>query len=151
MKFKNYVSNILNKDEAKVNKKMEKAADIGLESDNTIWGQLERSTADAIVNGGDMKLQAIAQKKNILADLQNALNETFDEYGVKGNEFIAKNKIVEDPERMEMAKYGKKVPKAQGGLKLKELPEEFKTEAEAIAAGYVKQAYGTFVKQEEVL
>jgi hypothetical protein len=114
MKFKNYVSNILNKDEAKVNKKMEKAADIGLESDNTIWGQLERSTADAIVNGGDMKLQAIAQKKNILADLQNALNETFDEYGVKGNEFIAKNKIVEDPERMEMAKYGKKVPKAQG-------------------------------------
>jgi hypothetical protein len=114
MKFKNYVSNILNKDEAKVNKKMENAADKGLESDNTIWGQLERSTADAIVNGGDMKLQAIAQKKNILADLQNALNETFDEYGVKGNEFIAKNKIVEDPERMEMAKYGKKVPKAQG-------------------------------------
>jgi hypothetical protein len=114
MKFKNYVSNILNKDEAKVNKKMENAADKGLESDNTIWGQLERSTADAIVNGGDMKLQAIAEKKNILADLQNALNETFDEYGVKGNEFIAKNKIVEDPERMEMAKYGKKVPKAQG-------------------------------------
>ena len=151
MKFKNYVSNVLNKDEAKVNTKMEKAADKGLESDNTIWGQLERSTANTIIDGGDMKLQAIAQKKNILADLQNALNETFDEYGVKGNEFIAKNKIVEDPERMEMAKYGKKVPKAQGGLKLKELPEEFKTEAEAIAAGYVKQADGTFVKQEEVL
>ena len=56
-----------------------------------------------------------------------------------------------DSERMEMAKYGKKVPKAQVGLNLKELPEEFKTEAEAIAAGYVKQADGTFVKQEEVL
>ena len=151
MKFKNYVSNVLNKDEAKINTKMEKAADKGLESDNTIWGQLERSTANTIIDGGDMKLQAIAQKKNILADLQNALNETFDEYGVKGNEFIAKNKIVEDPERMEMAKYGKKVPKAQGGLKLKELPEEFKTEAEAIAAGYVKQADGRFVKEEEIL
>ena len=115
MKFKNYVSNVLNKDEAKINNSMERAADKGLESDNTIWGQLERSTANVIIDGGDMKLQNIAEKKNILADLQSALNDTFDEYGIKGNEFISKNKIVEDPEKMmEVAKDGKKVPKAQG-------------------------------------
>lgn len=105
-KFKNYVSDILNKDEAKINKKMEKAADRGLESDNTVFGQLERSTADVILKGSDMKLKNIAEKKNILADLQSALNETFDEYGIKGNEFISKNKIVEDPERMMNAKDG---------------------------------------------
>lgn len=105
-KFKNYVSDILNKDEAKINKKMEKAADRGLESDNTVFGQLERSTADVILKGSDMKLRNIAEKKNILADLQSALNETFDEYGIKGNEFISKNKIVEDPERMMNAKDG---------------------------------------------
>ena len=143
-KFKKYVSDVLNKDEVKINKKMEKAADLGLESDNTVFGQLERSTADTILKGSDMKLKNIAEKKNILADLQSALNETFDEYGIKGNEFINKNKVVEDPERVmnNMAK---------SGIELKQLPEEFKTEAEAIAAGYVKQADGTFVKQEEVL
>jgi len=203
MKFKNYVSNILNKDEAKVNKKMEKAADIGLESDNTVFGQLERSTADVILNGSDMKLKNIAEKKNILADLQSALNETFDELAIKGNEFITKNKIVEDPERamnnmaksgieikpenegkftawakergmsvaeaankvmantdeyspgvVKMANFAKnarKFKKAQGGIGLKQLPEEFEKEAEAIAAGYVKQADGTFVKEEEIL
>ncbi len=159
-KFKKYVSDVLNKDEAKINKKMEKAADLGLESDNTVFGQLERSTADVILKGSDMKLKNIAEKKNILADLQNALNETFDEYGIKGNEFITKNKMVKDPERIANAKYGKNIPKAQtnvtgdtpkDGLKLKELPEEFETEAAAIEAGYVKQDDGTFVKEEEIL
>lgn len=116
MKFKNYVSNVLNKDEAKINKKMEKAADKGLESDNTIWGQLERSTANAIIDGGDKKLESIAEKKNILADLQSALNDTFDEFAIKGNEFINKNKVVEDPEKIETAKDGAKVEKAQYGL-----------------------------------
>ena len=116
MKFKNYVSNVLNKDEAKINKKMEKAADKGLESDNTIWGQLERSTANAIIDGGDKKLESIAEKKNILADLQSALNDTFDEYGIKGNEFINKNKVVGDPEKVETAKNGTNVEKAQYGL-----------------------------------
>ena len=107
-KFKNYVSDVLNKDEAKINKKMEKAANLGMESDTTVFGQLERSTADAILKGSDMKLKNIAEKKNILADLQSALNETFDQFEIKGNEFISKNKIVEDPERAmnNMAKSG---------------------------------------------
>jgi len=202
-KFKNYVSDVLNKDEAKINKKMEKAANLGLESDNTVFGQLERATADAIINGGDMKLKNIAEKKNILADLQSALNDTFDEYGIKGNEFINKNKITEDPERVmnNMAKSGieinpenkgkftawakergmsvaeaankvmantdeyspgvvkmanfaknaRKFKKGKDGLTLKQLPEEFETEAEAIEAGYVKQPDGTFIKEEEIL
>jgi len=106
-KFKNYVEE-LNKDEKKINSKMTKAADLGLESDNTVFGQLERSTADAILKGSDMKLKSIADKKMILADLQSALNDTFDEFEIKGNEFIAKGKVVDDLERQmnNMAKSG---------------------------------------------
>jgi len=106
-KFKNYVEE-LNKDEKKINSKMTKAADLGLESDNTVFGQLERSTADAILKGSDMKLKSIADKKMILADLQSALNDTFDEFEIKGNEFIAKGKVVDDLEREmnNMAKSG---------------------------------------------
>ena len=153
-KFKNYV-NILNEDESKINKKMEKAAEKGLDSDNSVWGQLERSTANAIISGSDQKLKSIAEKKNVLSDLQSALNDTFDEYGIKGNEFINKNKIVQDPERIENAKYGKSVKKAQDGsndtLDLKTLPEKkiiFNTEQEALDAGYVKNEDGTFSKDE---
>ena len=106
-KFKNYVEE-LNKDEKKINKKMVTAADLGLESNNTVFGQLERSSADAILKGSDMKLKAIADKKMILADLQSALNDTFDEFEIKGNDFISKDNIVNDPERSmnNMAKSG---------------------------------------------
>ena len=106
-KFKNYVEE-LNKDEKKINKKMVTAADLGLESNNTVFGQLERSTADTILKGSDMKLKSIADKKMILADLQSALNDTFDEFEIKGNDFISKDNIVNDPERSmnNMAKSG---------------------------------------------
>ena len=108
-KIKNYVSDVLNKDEAKINKTMEKASELALDAnDNTSIGQLESSTSDAIIKGGDMKLKAIADKKMMLADLQSALNDTFDEFEIKGNEFITKGNVVDDPERAmnNMAKSG---------------------------------------------
>ncbi len=115
-KFKNYVSNVLNPKEAKINKRQEKVAELGLESDDTVFGQLERNTADAVLKGSDMKLKRIANEKIELSELQNAMNETFDQYGIDANEFLKKGKMVKDPMRMEnseMAKYGKDVPKAQ--------------------------------------
>ena len=151
-KFKNYVSDVLNKDEAKINKKMEKAADLGLESDNTVFGQLERSTADAILKGSDMKLKNIAEKKNILADLQSALNETFDELEIKGNEFITKNKIVEDPERAmnNMAKSGIEIkPENRGkftawakerGMSVAEAANKVMANTDEYSEGVVKMA-----------
>jgi len=151
-KFKNYVSDVLNKDEAKINKKMEKAADLGLESDNTVFGQLERSTADAILKGSDMKLKNIAEKKNILADLQSALNETFDELEIKGNEFISKNKIVEDPERAmnNMAKSGIEIkPENRGkftewakerGMSVAEAANKVMANTDEYSEGVVKMA-----------
>ncbi|MAO24279.1 MAG: hypothetical protein CMJ25_26305 [Phycisphaerae bacterium] len=108
-KFKNYVGDVLNKDEAKINRTMEKASELALDAnDNTSIGQLESSTSDVIIKGGDMKLKAIADKKMMLADLQSALNDTFDELEMKGNDFITKGNVVDDPERAmnNMAKSG---------------------------------------------
>ena len=147
-KFKNYVSGVLNKDEAKINRRQEKVADIGLESDDTVFGQLERITADMVLQGSDMKLKSIAEKKSVLADLQNAMNETFDDYGIKANEFLNKGKMVKDPMRMEnseIAKDGKDVPKAQNNITGNVSNNDFnktrktpKTEEQLIKEGYVQ-------------
>lgn len=118
-KFKNYVSNVLNPKEAKINKRQEKVSNLGLESDDTVFGQLERNTADTVLKGSDMKLKNIADQKIELAELQNAMNETFDEYGIDANKFLKKGELVKDPMRMEnseVAKYGKDVPKAQSSV-----------------------------------
>lgn len=156
-KFKHYVED-LNKQEAKINKTMGNAVD-NVSGGNTIWDTLERNTADAIIKGGDMKLKSIADKKIISADIQEALNSTFDEYGIKGNEFINKNKIVADPERMQNAKYGSNIPKAQDSAKVERntnlklnappTPEtfDFETAAEAEKAGY-KLVEGKWISEE---
>ena len=115
-KYKNYVTGVLNKDEASINRTQAKVADLGLESDDTVFGQLERRTADVVLKGADMKLKNIAEKKSILADLQEAMNETFDDYGIKANEFINKRKLVEDPMRIENAKYGARLKMGEDGV-----------------------------------
>lgn len=118
-KFKSYVSNILNPQEAKINRRQEKVAELGLESDDTIFGQLERNTADLVLQGADIKLKSIADKKNMLADVQNKMNEAFDDLGIDANKFIKKGEMVKDPMRIEnseVAKYGKRVTKAEDGV-----------------------------------
>lgn len=115
-KYKNYVANVLNKDEASINRTQAKVADLGLESDDTVFGQLERRTADVVLKGADMKLKNIAEKKSILADLQEAMNETFDDYGIKANEFTNKRKLVEDPMRIKNAKYGARLKMGEDGV-----------------------------------
>ena len=148
-KFKNYVSNVLNPKEAKINKRQEKVSNLGLESDDTVFGQLERNTADTVLKGSDMKLKRIANEKIELSELQNAMNETFDEYGIDANKFLKKGEMVKDPMRMEnseVAKYGKNVYKAEDGdnvpsdkLKTNELPDEpkvFDSVEEAEKAGF---------------
>lgn len=152
-KFKNYVNN-LNDEEAKINKQMATAVDNAADIDDTKWGQLLTSTSDAIINGGDMKLKDIANKKRVLADIQSALNDTFEENGIEGNKFISKGVLEDIKNTQDYAKNGKKetytkyaedgreIPKAQNsdnlgkdeGLTLNELP--FASAQEAIDAGY---------------
>ena len=123
-KFKHYVNN-LNDEEARINKQMGKAVVNAGDSDNTKWGELERSTSEAIIQGGDMKLQDIANKKNILADLQEALNDTFKERGIDGNTFISKGEIQAVKDTEDYAKNGGKMETytdyAEDGTKIKKL------------------------------
>lgn len=151
-KMKNYVSNILNKDEAKINKTMEKAAEMALETGNTKWDKLILSTAKVKEEGAKIKLKSIGKKKNTLADLQSALNETFDEFAIKGNEFITKNKIVEDPERAmnNMAKSGIEInPENKGkftawakerGMSVTEAANKVMANTDEYSPGVVKMA-----------
>ncbi len=135
-KFKNYVNN-LNDEEARINKQMGKAVENAGDTENTQWGELVRSTSDAIVQGGDMKLKDIANKKEMLADLQTALNDTFNERGIDGNKFLSKGEIEAVKDTQDYAEDGAEIPIAQGGLKTNKLPTKFKTIKEAEDADFV--------------
>jgi hypothetical protein len=135
-KFKNYVNN-LNDEEARINKQMGKAVENAGDTQKTKWGELVRSTSDAIVQGGDMKLKDIANKKEMLADLQTALNDTFNERGIDGNKFLSKGEIEAVKDTQDYAEDGAEIPIAQGGLKTNKLPTKFKTIKEAEDADFV--------------
>jgi len=135
-KFKNYVNN-LNDEEARINKQMGKAVENAGDTQKTKWGELVRSTSDAIVQGGDMKLKDIANKKEMLADLQTALNDTFNERGIDGNKFLSKGEIEAVKDTQDYAEDGTEIPIAQDGLKINNLPTKFKTIKEAEDADFV--------------
>ena len=152
-KFKHYVNN-LNDEEARINKQMGKAVESAGDTDNTKWGELVRTTSDAIINGGDMKLQDIANKKLILADLQEALNETFKEKGIDGNKFISKGEIKAVKDMEDYAKNGGKMETytdyAEDGTKVKKL-KKIEKELHKASKMHKSQAQriGKMVKAED--
>ena len=132
-KFKNYVAD-LSKTEAKQNKLIEKSTDElnSLDVRNS-FDRLKLSALEASIKGGNMKLKSIADKKIKAADLQNAINETAEEYGVIADD-LAKGKVKFNKEAVEgYAKFGTSIPKAQGGIKA-----IFNSDKEALDAGYKK-------------
>ena len=152
-KFKHYVNN-LNDEEARINKQMGKAVESAGDTDNTKWGELVRTTSDAIINGGDMKLQDIANKKLILADLQEALNDTFKEKGIDGNKFISKGEIKAVKDMEDYAKNGGKMETytdyAEDGTKVKKL-KKIEKELHKASKMHKSQAQriGKMVKAED--
>jgi hypothetical protein len=141
----------LNKKEAKINKRQENVANLGLESDSTVFGQLKRNTSDTILKGLDMQLSEIGNIKRGMADRQELMNIVFDELGADANKFIKTGKLVKDPMRIEnskVSKYGKNVPKAQNSVtgnippdeleinKLPNKPKVFDSTEEAEKAGF---------------
>ena len=106
-KFKNYVAD-LSKVEQKQNKIMESAVN---SIDNlevvTPFDTLEQASYKAMIDGSDMKLKSIADKKIKAADLQSAINNTAEEFGLSADD-LAKGKI-------KKAKYGMALEKAQTG------------------------------------
>lgn len=123
-KFKNYIAD-LSKTENKLNKKLQ---------DNTIsLGELgENEASDEFSNiseltlklndgGYKSQLKSIAEKKINAAELQQAINDTADEYSLDADS-LAKGKLVKDKKAMKLkeAMFGTNIPKAQdGGNKIK--------------------------------
>lgn len=140
-KFKNYVAD-LSKTEEKQNKMIEKSTNelTALDIDSS-FDRLKLASLQANIKGGNMKLKEIADKKISAAGLQNAINDTAEEYGLVADD-LARGKVKKDKEAMkEYAKFGGNFTKAQSGTKIK-----FKSEAEALAAGYKKDSNGTYYK-----
>ena len=140
-KFKNYIADI-SKTEAKQNKLVEKSTNDLDELDlKTPFDKLKLSSLQANILGGNMKLKDVADKKIKAADIQNAINDTAEEYGLVADD-LAKGKIKQDKEAMkEYAKFGGKFTKPQGGKKIK-----FNSKKEALDAGYIEGADGNFYK-----
>ena len=108
-KFKNYVAD-LSKTEKKQNKVVEKSTE-KLDNLEVITPQdlLAFESYKANILGANMKLKDIAKKKQDLASLQSAINDTAEEYGLIADD-LAKGKV-------KQAKKGASIKKAQGGTK----------------------------------
>jgi hypothetical protein len=106
-KFKNYVAE-LSKTEQKQNKIVEKSTE-KLDSLEVITPQdlLTFEAEKANMLGANMKLKEIAKKKQDLASLQAAINDTAEEYGLVADD-LAKGKV-------KQAKKGISIEKAQKG------------------------------------
>jgi len=109
-KFKNYV-NDLSKIEAKQNKIIDNSTDVLDNLDvNSSFDKLKMSALQANLMGSNMKLKDIAGKKQDAADLQSAINDTSEEYGLIADD-LAQGKI-------KKAKLGASIPMAQDGALL---------------------------------
>lgn len=107
-KFKNYVAD-LSKTEKKQNKVVEKSTE-KLDNLELITPQdlLAFESYKANILGANMKLKDIAKKKQDLASLQSAINDTAEEYGLVADD-LAKGKV-------KQAKKGASIMKAQPGV-----------------------------------
>ena len=115
-KFKNYV-NDLSKIESKQNTLIEKSTKEldGLTPRNS-FDKLKLTALQASIQGANMKLKDIADKKINAASLQNAINDTAEENGLVADD-LARGKVKIDKEaQKEYAKFGGKFTKAQDGI-----------------------------------
>ena len=114
-KFKNYIAEI-SKDEARQNKLIEKSTTLLNDLDvKNSFDKLKFESLSANIKGANMKLKSIADKKINAANLQNAINDTAEEYGLDADA-LARGKGKFNKEALqEYAEYGKSIPKAQNG------------------------------------
>jgi hypothetical protein len=111
-KFKNYIADLSKKEEKQstiVDKSIETINDLDV---LTPFDRLKFSSSQANVLGANMKLKDIADKKINAAHLQDAINQTAEEYGVIADD-LARGKI-------KTAKNGIKVMQTGGGVEQKD-------------------------------
>jgi hypothetical protein len=139
-KFKNYVTN-LSKTEEKQNKMIEKSTnELNALDVTSSFDRLKLASLEANIKGGNMKLQDIAAKKINAAGLQNAINDTAEEYGLVADD-LARGKVKEDMTTRE-ARLGAAISKAKDGVttttEQTTLTPTFRSDKEALDAGYKK-------------
>lgn len=136
-KFKNYV-NDLSKGEERQNKLIEKSTN---ELDGfkpiTPFDKLKMTALQANIQGANMKLKDIADKKINAAALQNAINDTAEEHGIVADD-LARGKVKIDKEAMQTreARWGDAIEKAAGGKTVTTETTKKPTREEAIARGF---------------
>lgn len=109
MKFKHYgkhLSKLENKQNNIINKSTKLVDSI---DDDSPFDLLKLNSGKAGMIGADMKLKDLAMKKQTLANVQNAILDTADEYGLESSE-LAQGKI-------KKAKFGAKMETAQWGFR----------------------------------
>lgn len=114
-KFKNYIAD-LSKVEEKQNKLISKSTnELDALEVRSSFDRLKLASLEANIKGGNLKLKEIADKKIKAADLQNAINETAEEYGLIADD-LARGKVKINKEAMKtQAEYGTTIDKFQGG------------------------------------
>jgi hypothetical protein len=126
-KFKTYVAD-LSKKEANSNKTIKKAiTEFEDFTPITSFDKLKSNTLQLNVMGSNMKLKAIAHKKETAANLQSSINDTAAEYGLSA-EHLAQGKY-KKASKSELAEFGKRVEKAQVGVTVK---PQYETELEQL-------------------
>jgi hypothetical protein len=113
-KFK-HVAEDISKMENKQNKIIDKATErADMTTGTSGFDQLKLNTSQAQLIGANMKLKNAAILKQNLAAVQNAILDTASELGVKSDK-LAEGKIEKENDPRMLAKYGKKLKKAQSG------------------------------------
>lgn len=114
-KFKNIVADI-SKQEQKQNKIVDKASKNIVESDPiTAFDLISMNSNKMMLKGADMKLKESAKEKQYLAEVQNTINNTAEQFKLVADD-LAKGKIKTDKKApLITAEFGKDLYKAQNG------------------------------------
>jgi hypothetical protein len=129
-KFKNYVAD-LSKKEQKQNKIVEKSTnELDNLEVNTPQDLLAFESYKASMLGANMKLKDIAKKKQDLAALQSAINDTAEEYGLVADD-LAKGKV-------KQANKGASIKKAQKGETTEQIRERIANQMNALQPMYTE-------------
>jgi hypothetical protein len=148
-KFKNYVAD-LSKIEEKQNTLIEKSTNqLNQLNPKNSFDKLKLTSLQASIQGANMKLKDLADKKINAASLQNAINDTAEEHGLVADD-LARGKVKIDKEAMQTreARWGDAISKAADGktVSTETTAPPKMTRAQALAAGYKPNAEGKLVK-----
>jgi hypothetical protein len=148
-KFKNYV-NDLSKIEDKQNTLIEKSTtELNALNPRNSFDKLKLGSLQASIQGANMKLKELADKKINAASLQNAINDTAEERGLVADD-LARGKVKIDKEaQKQYAKFGGKFTQAQNGTNELTDDEKVAQMDRDIKSGKLKEAtvYNTPISQ----